>query len=599
MHGGRAVSSSEATDVPLIDGTYEILRQQALSETETLVLATDPDGRPVRIVLYEVAPEHESSFERHRRALRRLGREGDVLLRDVVSRPGAHFAVWEDASDAPPAEPEGAWGDRLAALGLDPRNADLRRDGRTPRLAGLRWDPAASATGPRGAFANGDGAPSDPFGRPSGPTRGEGGRSWPTPDWWPQLRFTPRTRTYLVSALLALTATALALVGWERGDNDAVVVIPELAGTPAQDAADLLADLGLAVAPQARANGEAAGSVLTTVPPAGTALRPGREVQLLYALPPNGMATHEVPNLVGRSMDDDLSARLAEAGLGLASVARVPAALPADTVLAQRPAAGARLGQGGGVSLLISDGPRPATTFLPDLVGLSEEDARALALVAGLPAERVLVDTVAASEGEPGTVLAMTPAPWHAVRVDDVALRLLVSAASSGTAVVDPDDGAAATPRGATPDFVGLASADALNSARDEGLAPSVARMSDPRLPPGVVLQDPAPGAEATGSVRLVVNVRPVPLPVPEPEVHVLAPALRDVPYRIPIEPGIPSQTAEVRAVTAEGTTVLVHRGRTSGGSVVEGSWLTTVPGPVRFEVYLNDVFYAEVRVSP
>jgi hypothetical protein len=117
-------------------------------------------------------------------------------------------------------------------------------------------------------------------------------------------------------------------------------------------------------------------------------------------------------------------------------------------------------------------------------------------------------------------------------------------------------------------------------------------------LPNGVVLQDPPPGSRVAGPVRLLVNAQPVALPVPEPVATVLAPRLRWVPYRFLIEPGIPTQTAVVRARTADDEEVVVLRREVVGGDVLEGAWPTLTPGPVTFELSLNDVPYAQQRVT-
>jgi hypothetical protein len=63
---------------------------------------------------------------------------------------------------------------------------------------------------------------------------------------------------------------------------------------------------------------------------------------------------------------------------------------------------------------------------------------------------------------------------------------------------------------------------------------------------------------------------------------------LREVPYLWLIEPGIPVQTAAVTAVTLEGVRTVVRTVQVRGGERVEGTWLTTYPGPVRFELTLN-----------
>jgi len=565
-------------DVPLIDGTYEILDQRPMGDGRTLVHATDPDGHPVRLVWYDVAADAEAGFERYRRTLRKLAREPDVLLRDVVSRPGARYAVWEDAEEAPPAAPDAAWRERLAAHGIDPERADLRRRGRATVLAGLDWDDDPESVPGAGAQAPG---------RSTSPATS----SAPPARMPPLPTLSARARTWLTGGLLALAAVAALLLGWTRESNAAIVSVPDVTGLLAQAGAERLHELGLAVTARTLGSGAPAGTIVATDPPAGAALRPGRTVRLDYVLPTDGAATVEVPSLEGRTVDE-AGTLLAPGELALGDVARVPARLPIGTVLAQRPAAGARAEPGRSVHVLVSDGPRPELSFLPDLVGIDVTRARELARLAGLPADRILVDGVDVPDAPAGQVVGMTPVAWTPFRVNDATVRLLVS---------DPDRAAApGDPAGAptVPDVVGLPLDRARTILAQAGLGASVARTVDSALPEAIVLQDPPPGSPATGSVRLVVNARPVRLPVPTPEARILAPRLRWVPYRFLVEPGIPTQTAEVRARPAGGDTTVVARRDVRGGDVIEGVWPTLVPGPVTFELFLNDVPYAEVRVN-
>lgn len=557
--------------MPLIDGTYEILEQRPTGDGRTLVRATDPDGLPVRIVWYDVPADAEGSFERYRRTLRRLSRDPDVLLRDVVSRPGARYAVWDDPAGAPAGAPDADWRARLDALGLDADLADLRRRGRELILAGLDWsdDPDADAADLAAPAAR----------EPVPPTRR---RPWLRP-------LGPHARAWLATVLLLGSAAAFALAGWSRYVNDTSATVPDTVGRSADDAAELLARAGFP--PELRAVGGdgVAFTVVASDPPPGASLRPGRGVRIDYLRPDDGAAAREVPALVGRPLGD-ADARADALDLAVGRVARVPAPVPEGTVLAQRPAAGASVPADTHVDLLISDGPRPARSFLPDLTGLPLEEARALARLAGLPADRILVDAVVAEEVPPGQVVAMTPTPWHLVRVDAATLRLLVS---------DPDGAIAAGDVGGdAPDLVGLTLAEARARALAAGVDVTTRRVSQSALPDGVVLQDPAPGRPLEDALQLVINARPQRLPVPNPEVRIQAPRLRWIPYRFLIEPGIPEQRAELRATTAEGDEAIVVRRTVRGGDVLEGAWPTAAPGPVIFELLLNDLPYAESRVT-
>ena len=582
--------------MPLIDGTYEILERWATGDGRTLVRATDPAGTPVRIVVYDLPPDADAAFETYRRTIKRLGRDDDVRLLDVVARPGARYAVWADPTGLPRAEMDDAWRARLEAVGLDPTAADLRRDGDAVVLAGLDGDlDDVAATAPDGV---------------------------------PAVDRRPRAvRTAAATALVFGVAVLLALVGWRGTVNDAVVRLPDVAGAPAADAAADLAALGLAVAPVAVPGDAPAGTVLRSDPPAGTVLRPGRTVRLTYVEANAGPAARPLPSLAGRPRADAEDA-LRAAGFVVGDVARIPAGLPVDTVLAHTPGPEAARPPGSAVHLLVSDGPTPDRTFLPDLRGLDVGTARDLARVAGWSADRIVVERVAAHGAAPGTVIATTPAPWHPVRVGGSTVRLLVGDPGGapffdGTVPEPPDDGdvdarddaanddanddandaaveAPPTLGPTVPDVVGLPLADARRRLTRADLDARVDAVETADLPVGVLLQDPPPGsarAAAGDAVRLVVNGAPRALPRPTPEVPAAPPEVRWMPYRFEVPEGLPASRAVVLATTRDGVRSEVVRTDVEGGDVLRGTWPTIQPGPVTFDLRIDGTPYGRATV--
>ncbi len=583
--------------MPLIDGTYEILRQRPDGPGRRRVHATDPDGRPVRIVWYEPAPGQERTFERHRRALRRLRHDDDVALRDVVSRPGARYEVWDEPPPgSEPAAPDGPWRERLEAVGIDPARAELRRDGRRLVLIGVAFAPGAAAADGRPDVGDAIG-PHPVASAPDASGRGVAPAPGPLRALTARLATAPGPiRTWAVAAGLTLLTAGLLAIGWSRTTVDAVAQVPDLVGDPADAASRTLAELGFAVDAQPLAAEGVPGTVLRLDPPPGAALRPGRTVRLEYVRADDAGAARPVPSLTGRELGE-VAARLASDDLRQGDVVRVPARLPAGTVLAQRPAADAPATPGSAVDLLVSDGPSPERTFLPDLVGMPLDEARDWVRLAGLPADRVQVDPVSVPDVPPGHVVGTTPAAWHPFRSDGTTVRLLVADPDAGAGRTTLDDVVDGGPR--VPDLVGLDVAEARSVAAEHGFSVQERRTVNAALPRGVVSHEPPPGApRGDGTVTLLANVRPLPLPRPDPVAHVVAPSLRWMPYRFLVEPGIPAQTARVTARTVDGTTETVLEREAAGGEVLEGRWPTLAPGPVTFELTLNDVPYAELRVN-
>ena len=551
--------------MPLLDGKYEILAENALGAGVVRFDATTADGHPVRVVWYELSPADEVHFERYRRGLRRLARDGLADVLDVVSRPGARYVAWfEHHDDGAEATLDAALATQLRQAGLAPERARLRLGPSGPLVADL------------------------PFGADSVP---EPQRAPPVPEPTVRARrglslLSDTAASWVIAASLAALALMLVAGGFAMRANDRLVRVPDPAGADAVTVAERLVASGLQVEGVAQASDEPSGTVLGLDPEAGTPLRPGRVVRLAYAVPPGQVAPATVPALLGQALAS-AEARLSAAGLDVGRVVRVYEHAPVDVVLAQSATAGSILGVGTPIDLLISLGPPQTTTFVPDLIGLDEDDARALALVAGLGNGALVVERVEASEAAPGTVVSQSLAPYRRVALGGTVLRLLVAEGRPGIA---PAEG--------LPNLSGLSEADARAFAG--GFDVRVEYVEDGMLPDGVVRQSLRPGSQPSeGALTLTVNVRPVPIPVPTVQALVRQPRLREVPYLWLIEPGIPVQTAAVTSVTLEGVRTVVRTVQVRGGERVEGSWLTTYPGPVRFELTLNGEPYGGTQLVP
>ena len=516
---------------------------------------------------YELTPSDEAAFERYRRALRRLARDGLVDVVDVVSRPGARYVAWRsEVGGAGEHGPDPALAARLREVGFAPERARVRNGPRGPVVSDLPFG-AGSVVEPS---PSSDAAPAAPRARRGLPTLGDAALSW------------------LVAGLLAVTATGLVALGFALRSNDRLVQVPDAAGADAVTVAERLVASGLRVEAVPRASEEPSGTVLALDPDVGTALRPGRTVRLTYAVAPGRVAPATVPSLLGQTLAT-AQERLAAASLELGRVVRVHEQAPADVVLAQSEPSGRVVGVGAPVDVLVSLGPPQTTTFVPDLIGLREDDARALAQVAGLTNGAVVTERVEATGAAPGTVVSQSLAPYRRVPLQGTVLRLLIAEGAAKA-------GAGAGEALGLPNLSGMAEVTA--RALASGFDVRVEYVEDGMLPDGVVRQSLPPGASASdGALTLTINVRPVPIPVPSVLAVVRQPSLREVPYLWLIEPGIPLQTAEVTAVTLEGVRSVVRTVQVRGGERVEGTWLTTYPGPVRFELTLNGEPYGGTQL--
>lgn len=155
------------------------------------------------------------------------------------------------------------------------------------------------------------------------------------------------------------------------------VTVPEVAGMTLEEAGERLAgmDLILAVAAEKYNDRLEAGRVLAQEPPAGAGIKKYRKVKVIASLGPK---LFTIPDLGGQLLRSALI-RLEAEGLrpGRVVHAHTRAADTERIVSQDPPPQGESLGHGG-VSLLVSKGPRAAVYVMPDLTGQPLREARSL-----------------------------------------------------------------------------------------------------------------------------------------------------------------------------------------------------------------------------
>ena len=567
----------------MLDGKYEIISQRPLGPRSTLFDATAPDGAAVRVAWYSVDPEEEAAFERYRKLLRALKRDGLAAIHDLVARPGAHYVAWY----VPPSEvheEDKVIEGRLEAHGWSLEDAHLCANKDGVKLYSLAFERVEGLS-------------------QSVPDHSRTVQVIPTAPrkqirservFAPWTRLFPRIKPWFPGTVLGLLGMLLLISGFYRPLDRDFVVVPPLQGQEVTESMATLRQLDLRASSIPVPTTGNIGQVLSSEPPAGTQLRPGRTVRLRYALPPGQLTPTGVPDLGGLSVEE-AQAQLRAAGLELGDLSRIHSASPSGTVIAQ-----SREGEaptGSAVHLLISEGPQGTLTFLPDLTGMSLADANALIRAAGLgdpELERVT------GTGQPaGTVVAQNIAPDQLIAQDAAVLRLTVTADA-------PRDTAPESASG-VPNFVGMSLDDARRLATREGLRLQNRRISSANLPEGVALQDPAPGtASENQRVTLTFNSPPQRVPRPDVNVDVNTPVggggneLRRIPYSWDIQAGTPEQLAQVMVTTPSGERELIAAQRVRGGERIEGVWQTREPGLVTFTLTLDGLLYGEsIRVNP
>lgn len=198
---------------------------------------------------------------------------------------------------------------------------------------------------------------------------------------------------YLVAALILFPAPILT----------SQTKVPRVIGSDLEIARRAVADAGLKADPPEEVRHPSAppGTVVWQDPPPGMVVPEGTSVQLSVSTGPQRIP---VPDVTG--YDQALGTDLLEAGgLRVGSVESAQTAVPRGVIVATRPPAGATLVPGGRVTLVVSVGA--PTIVVPDLAGLTLEEARAVLEQAGLTLGTYFRR---ASSARPGTIVEQRPA---------------------------------------------------------------------------------------------------------------------------------------------------------------------------------------------
>ena len=155
------------------------------------------------------------------------------------------------------------------------------------------------------------------------------------------------------------------------------VTIPELTGTPFEEAQAALLKIGLtATRVDAESPDRPAGTVLSTAPVAGTKVDKGTAVTVTVAADP----AVAIPSVTGQDQAAAQTA-LQAAGFQVTVQAMPDVALPAGKVIATIPVAGTKAPKGSSVTMQVSSGP--SSVVIPSTIGLTPQDAKATLTAAG------------------------------------------------------------------------------------------------------------------------------------------------------------------------------------------------------------------------
>jgi len=373
-------------------GPYEVLHQERSEAFLSTWRARKEGGEEGTLYWFEVRePEARAAFFRFRKALRALD-SLDALPDgvEISAKPGRYYVFWPgvNAPSALPAKGRKVVSEvgrllaALAPLGYALPDLDLRlgEDGViVARLDPLAEHDEAEAMRLGGRFMKGL------------PAANRAAK-----------RARPRWQGWLPGAILAVLGILLIFAGANRYLNPPEYVLPDLRGLSAREALEKVNPMGLKVVFNETSDPEKPRDIIVEQnPEPGSRVKPKHRLELMINRPKEGA----VPNLAGLPLDE-AQQRLVTSGFQPAEVESSHSEEPAGTVLATTPPAKAPLPQGAQIKLLVSEGPNPQTTILPDLNGVSLEDAKYLLSVAELQVGDI--QKIPSPEPE-GTVLAQSP----------------------------------------------------------------------------------------------------------------------------------------------------------------------------------------------
>lgn len=161
----------------------------------------------------------------------------------------------------------------------------------------------------------------------------------------------------------------------EALDGGQYVSVPDITGFPIAEASFRLTESELELAygkeDQVPHSTVPKYHIITQRPESGRVVRTGRKIHAIVSM---GEDFLRAPDLLRMSVAE-AEEQLRQSRFRLGAVARVPSSLPRDTVIQQDPAPGRSIPNQGGVSLLISAGSQRATAYMPDLRGMSVQEA--------------------------------------------------------------------------------------------------------------------------------------------------------------------------------------------------------------------------------
>ena len=204
------------------------------------------------------------------------------------------------------------------------------------------------------------------------------------------------------------------MLGWFGAENTDVTV-PYLVGKTMEQASVELEALGLLIKEGQHVDSpdQEKGNITSHSPSEGSVVAQGTAVTVNIS---RGKKDGVVPTIINKNVEQ-AEAYLAEYDFKLGTQIMVESHLPKGTIISQDPAAGEKAKNGASINVEVSDGKGKEMTNVPNMYGLSKEQADAAIAAAGLTID---ADNIRYEENElapPNTILYQTISSGEKVEV--------------------------------------------------------------------------------------------------------------------------------------------------------------------------------------
>jgi beta-lactam-binding protein with PASTA domain len=243
----------------------------------------------------------------------------------------------------------------------------------------------------------------------------------------------------VLMVVVGFAAFSLSLKGAEQ------TLVPDVKGMELAQALEKLQDKELypRVALRFTEDPQLRGEIIDQDPVAGSIVKAGRRIQLVVS---RGAVAGKIEKFVGLSLDDArIHIQAVFAGTRqLLTIKNPPIYVfdkaPAGTILEQKPLPDTEISGPTQLELVVSRGPDKVQVAVPELVGLSIDQASSLiqasAILKGAQKTNLVFDFAMRAPGKserPGTVIAQTPAPGSMIAANSrVSLTLTTPTAVEG-----------------------------------------------------------------------------------------------------------------------------------------------------------------------